>query len=69
MISHIKIISDSNQIIGGNNEEPMQQGDDNDDYLIKKVRVYKFCRNTAQLKILCTVQYGMKYYISNHCIS
>ena len=55
MISHIKIISDSNQILGGNNEEPMQQGDDNDDYLIKKVRVYKFCRNTAL--------FNKKYYV------
>ena len=49
MISHIKIISDSNQIIDGNNEEPMKQGDNNDDYLIKKVSVYKFCRNMASM--------------------
>ena len=46
-ISHIKIISDSNQIIDGNNEEPMKQGDNNDDYLIKKVSEYKFFRNMA----------------------
>ena len=67
MISHITIISDSYQIIDENNEETMQQGDNNDDYLIKKVRAYKFCRNIA--KILSIVQYGMKYDILNHCIS
>ena len=68
MISRIKIISDSNQIIDGNNEESMQQGDNNDDYLIKKVRAYKFCRNMASINI-CIVRYGMKYDIHNHCKS
>ena len=67
-ISHIKIISDSNQIIDGNNEEPMKQGDNNDDYLIKKVSVYKFCRNMASINTL-NDQYGMKYDIHNHCKS
>ena len=51
-ISHIKIISDSNQIIDGNNEEPMKQGDNNDDYLIKKVSEYKFFRNMASINTL-----------------
>ena len=64
MISHIKIISDSNQIIDGNNEEPIKQGDNSDDYLIKKVGVYKLCRNMASINI---DQYGMKYDIHNHC--
>ena len=66
-ISHIKIISDSNQITDGDNEEPMKQGDNNDDYLIKKVNVYKFSRNMASIKIVCIDQYGMKYDIHNHC--
>ena len=36
-------------MIGGNNEEPMKQGDNNDDYLIKKVSEYKFFRNMASI--------------------
>ena len=55
-------------MIGENNEEPMKQGDNNDDYLIKKVSEYKFFRNMASINI-CIVQYGMKYDIHNHCKS
>ena len=64
MISHIKIISDSNQIIDGNNEELMQQGDNNDDYLIKKVRVYKFCRYMAsKYYLLFNMEWNMIFLI------
>ena len=65
VISNIRIISDPNQIIDGNNEEPMQQGDNNDDYLIKKVRVYKFCRNTASINkntMYCSIWNEILYF-------
>ena len=52
-------------MIGENNEEPMKQGDNNDDYLIKKVS--DLSKDLVSYEMFFIDQYGMKYDIHNHC--